>query len=270
MSLSLRPRLCPRCRSSRTKRHGRSHGVQRFFCHTCRRAFNERTGMPAARSRRLAAWHRFRRDFDPHRPLRADARRLGVSLATAWRWRHRCLASLRGRAEAAPPSLAGDVACDILALHTYTGYWSSPPYQPGGPPVGALISLVEVLPPPSIGPAPAAREQVHFAFDFTATQRRLDPILARYISPGSTADTVRGRAHIPPRQRRDHGGGAEEPGVRWAPLRRPKRSSVPAAALRGRFIRWMKRFRGVRLAYLDRYIAAFHAVQAPAALPGAA
>ena len=83
------PRQCPRCKSPRTIRWGRTRGRQRYRCHGCHRTFGPLTGTPLAYSKRLDRWPGFGACMALGLSVRAAARRLGIDKDTAFRWRHR-------------------------------------------------------------------------------------------------------------------------------------------------------------------------------------
>lgn len=82
---------CPRCASPRCGLFMRrdASGRRKLRCLSCRRAFNDLTGTPLARTHLpLAAWHRAARLMLEGEPSCADlSSRLGVKIATAWRVR---------------------------------------------------------------------------------------------------------------------------------------------------------------------------------------
>lgn len=296
------PAACPRCGSPRFKRNGRRPTGQLYFCHVCRRSFTARTGTPFARRRR--AWERqcFRRGFDAIRPLRQDARALGVSVATVWKWRHERLAELVEEEEALP-KLAGAVAVDPLIVSHRHAYWCSPAnwrhtrdprhQRPDGIPPDFLFFLAEVEPPADlthIAGRGTGRRMALFAPETLLSEGELGALLADRLRPGSWADTVRGRLQIlspdpagapgegarvsgrPPSSTglpRGDGGrslrviGVGKSGQRacweWPGQRGQRFSTAPARELRRTFIRWMARFRGVPLYYLNRYATWFNA-----------
>lgn len=68
---------------------------QRFFCHTCWRSFSPTTGTAVAYMKKRATWAEHERAMESTSSLRAMAKRLGVHLTTAFRWRHLHLEGLR-------------------------------------------------------------------------------------------------------------------------------------------------------------------------------
>lgn len=111
MGFSGQPSPCPHCRSRAVQGHGgyrRKDGsqVRRYRCQGCGRTFSQVTGSPAFRLRKRAEWNRMVELLTDYLPLRRVASMLGVSLSTAFRWRHRALAALAQRPR---PQLEGRV-----------------------------------------------------------------------------------------------------------------------------------------------------------------
>lgn len=98
-------RRCPHCRADRVIRWGQARGRQRFRCRACRRTFTEFTGTPLAYvhhpERAVAVLRHLRLGLT----LRRSAARLGIHVATAFRWRHRLI----GRLRALPQGVPGEV-----------------------------------------------------------------------------------------------------------------------------------------------------------------
>lgn len=294
------PRACPRCRSPRFKRNGCRRTGQRYFCHACRRSFNARTGTPLARLRCAQERERFRRGFDAVRPLRQDAQALGVSVATVWKWRHERLAELVEHEEALP-TLTGAVAVDPLVVSDQHAHWCSPAHwshrrepryrRPDGVRPDFLFFLAEVEPPGDIAHLVERgrnRRVVLFAPETLLGEMELGGLLADRLTPGSWADTVRGRLRIlppgPAGATAKDASASEPPSAKGAPCGERGRSlrmigvgksgrracwewphqrgerfhTARARELRRTFIQWMARFRGVRFSYLDRYVAWFN------------
>lgn len=118
------PTRCPRCESQRIKRNGHIGGVQYFYCHHCRRSFNARTGHGQSNIRLRVEYQQFVASFSEVRPLRQDAARLGISVATAWRWRHRVLHCMAQEQAAAGPHLQGEVVVHSWTIDRERSYWS--------------------------------------------------------------------------------------------------------------------------------------------------
>jgi transposase-like protein len=88
---------CPRCGCGRVHRWGRFSGRQRYRCTGCARTFSDLTGTPAAYARKLGLWQRYSACLNESLTVRRSAALLGITSATAFRWRHRLLDALRER-----------------------------------------------------------------------------------------------------------------------------------------------------------------------------
>lgn len=82
---------CPHCQSAHVQRWGREAGIQRYRCCGCQRTFNALTGSPLAGLKCREAWADYAQAMMDGCSLRTAARRAGVHLSTAFRWRHRLL-----------------------------------------------------------------------------------------------------------------------------------------------------------------------------------
>lgn len=87
---------CPRCGNARVHRWGSFSGRQRYRCRGgCGRTFSDLTGTPVSYLKKLTLWPAHARCLADAACLRVVARRLGVHVSTAFRWRHRALDGLR-------------------------------------------------------------------------------------------------------------------------------------------------------------------------------
>ena len=82
---------CGHCGSTHAIGWGRSNGLIRYQCKDCGRTFNALTGTPLAHLRRRDAWLAYAQAIVDRLPLRKAAKRVGIALDTAFRWRHRFL-----------------------------------------------------------------------------------------------------------------------------------------------------------------------------------
>lgn len=111
-------RSCPRCGGRQVALHGgfrmaSGRRVQRYLCRTCRRTFSSNTGTPSYRIRKQENWFAMVELLAENLSLRQVASRLGISLSTAFRWRHRALAVLAAQPRA---QLEGDVSVDVFLV----------------------------------------------------------------------------------------------------------------------------------------------------------
>ena len=88
---------CPHCNHQHVIKWGRSGGLQRYRCKntSCNRTFNPVTGTPLAKLNYRDKWFEYLRCMRDSLTLRVSASRVGIDLTTAFRWRHRFLASAK-------------------------------------------------------------------------------------------------------------------------------------------------------------------------------
>ena len=84
---------CPQCGSRYIGKWGLSAGLQRYRCRNqlCRRTFNALTNTPLSRLRKRSLWQKNLDCMFDGLPLWRVAAQLGISITTAFRWRHRFL-----------------------------------------------------------------------------------------------------------------------------------------------------------------------------------
>ena len=116
---------CPHCASRDVVGWGRSDGLLRFRCKSCRRTFNALTKSPMAHLRKKEKWDAHARAMIEGKSLAKTAELCGVHPTTAFRWRHRFL---RAPASDKPRALRGIVEADeTLVLESFKGRRSDLP-----------------------------------------------------------------------------------------------------------------------------------------------
>lgn len=116
---------CPHCASREIVGWGRSDGLLRYRCKACRRTFNALTKTPLAHLRMKDKWAAQTEAMIEGVSTAKAARRCGLHYTTAFRWRHRFLASLAGDK---PKTLAGIVEGDeTFILESFKGKRSDMP-----------------------------------------------------------------------------------------------------------------------------------------------
>lgn len=100
---------CPRCGSEAVVRNGSNRGLQRYLCCACKRSFNVATGTPLSRLRNKERFLRQGACLAEGLSVRDAAEELGVSVSTAFRWRHRFLQEVVSHQ---PRALAGLLEAD--------------------------------------------------------------------------------------------------------------------------------------------------------------
>ena len=119
---------CPHCAGREVVSWGRSHGLLRFRCKSCRRTFNALTKTPMARLRKKEQWPDHAQAMLEGMSLAKVAERCGVHPTTAFRWRHRFL---RAPSVNKPRTLRGIVEADeTFVLESFKGRWSDLPRGP--------------------------------------------------------------------------------------------------------------------------------------------
>jgi transposase-like protein len=116
---------CPHCASREIVGWGRSDGLLRYRCKSCRRTFNALTKTPMAHLRKKEKWLAHARAMIEGRSLAKTAELCGVHPTTAFRWRHRFL---RAPADDKPRTLNGIVEADeTFILESFKGRRSNLP-----------------------------------------------------------------------------------------------------------------------------------------------
>jgi transposase-like protein len=116
---------CPHCGARDVMLWGRASAIPRYRCKTCRRTFNALTKTPLAHLRMKEKWAAQAGAMIEGVSLAKVAERLDVGETTAFRWRHRFLASL---ADDKPRVLSGIVEGDeTFILESFKGRRSGMP-----------------------------------------------------------------------------------------------------------------------------------------------
>ena len=104
-----RPVACRHCGSSHIVRNGTRNGLQRVVCRDCQRSSNATSGTPLSRLRHKEKFEHYAQCMKARMTLRDTARTVGISLDTAFRWRHRFLLNVRSHQ---PHDIAGLLEVD--------------------------------------------------------------------------------------------------------------------------------------------------------------
>ena len=86
-------RRCPHCGTPGAVSRGRARGLRRYQCKGCKRTFNAATGTPLSGLHRKDRWLTFGASLAEGDTVRESANRCGLGINTAFRWRHRFLAT---------------------------------------------------------------------------------------------------------------------------------------------------------------------------------
>ena len=118
-------RGCPHCAGLKIVAWGRSRGLSRFRCKSCRRTFNALTKTPMAHLHKKERWVDHAEAMIEGKSLAKAAQRCGVHPTTAFRWRHRFLSA---PAADKPGRLNGIVEADeTFILESFKGRRSDLP-----------------------------------------------------------------------------------------------------------------------------------------------
>lgn len=88
---------CPHCKSVDVGTWSKPKPLTRYMCRACVTTFTALTGTPLERLRRRDAWLAYGQALADGISLRKAAKRCGIVLDTAFRWRHRFLESAKSR-----------------------------------------------------------------------------------------------------------------------------------------------------------------------------
>lgn len=86
---------CPHCGSKKYKKHGIEKGSQRYYCRSCKRAFNEFTGTWVNGLHKKELIIPYLKHMENEDSLDKIKESLNINKKTAFDWRHKILSSLR-------------------------------------------------------------------------------------------------------------------------------------------------------------------------------
>ena len=92
-------RTCPHCGAHGAVANGKSRGLQRYLCRSCNRTFGAVTGTPMNGPHRKELWLTYGEYLANGDTLAVAAKRYGIAVNTAFRWRHRSLAGINTSTE---------------------------------------------------------------------------------------------------------------------------------------------------------------------------
>ena len=87
-------RTCPRCGTRGSKANGKSQGLQRYLCRSCNRTFGATTGTSMNGLHHKELWLTYSECLANGDTIATAAKRCGIAVSTAFRWRHRFLAGI--------------------------------------------------------------------------------------------------------------------------------------------------------------------------------
>jgi transposase-like protein len=89
------PTVCPSCKSNRFKKNGTYKGNQRYQCKTCGKHYRQSTNSSTHGIHNKNLVSLYIQCMEQGLSLRKTAKEIGISLNTAFRWRHKLLSHLQ-------------------------------------------------------------------------------------------------------------------------------------------------------------------------------
>lgn len=92
--------FCPHCGEKQIKKNGHKNGVQRYLCFSCRKTFNITTNTILSSTKKdISVWNDYIDCMMNGLSIRKSAEKCGISVITAFEWRHKILDALQNMAE---------------------------------------------------------------------------------------------------------------------------------------------------------------------------
>lgn len=90
------PESCPHCSSNNFIKHSKFHNRPRYMCKNCNRTFTMLTGTPIHGLKKQSLWIDYYKSMieDGFLPLNKMKKKFGISIQTAFDWRHKTLSAL--------------------------------------------------------------------------------------------------------------------------------------------------------------------------------
>jgi transposase-like protein len=241
---------CPHCHNHDVVRWGQASDLPRYRCKACSRTFNALTKTPLANLRMKDKWAAQAEAMIDGVSTAKAALRCGVHYTTAFRWRHRFLASLAGDK---PKTLAGIVEGDeTFILESFKGRRADMPRKSrkrGGKSAKRGLSAEQI-------PVIVARDRQGATTD--AVLAKLDrasiaEALAGVVTPANEFCCDGGTAIV---------AFARRAGIAAHVLPRPGKPNPKSPdfhlnnvnAYHGRLKEWLRRFHGVATKNLPNYL----------------
>lgn len=263
---------CVHCGHSRVWGHGRtSRGHKRFICTNCSRTFTLHTGKRLHRIRLREERIRFARLVMLGHSVRQDARILGISPSTVWRWRHEWMRRQEIRAQNRPRHFQDKAVLirhQLLNGRTFWGQLSNRQWAERHQ-LDYLDLIVrsqhDSFPAPAIHFTVSTPEPSGSAPSFSVIAEQAPTAALDALDFATEAYALEG-SWLVPLSAEDLIGGIEKGStgaIRWEGRGSPLYAECRATqGLQLMFCRWMARFRGVAVKHLGRYVAWFEAALA--------
>ena len=111
--------VCPHCHNDDIIKHGKTNKQQRYRCKSCERTFTDFTGTPIEQIMKKKEFFHSLQCMLEGKSLPETAKEIGVSIPTAFDWRHKVLSALKSKKN---DKLAGVVEVDdTYFLHSEKG-----------------------------------------------------------------------------------------------------------------------------------------------------
>ena len=87
---------CPHCDSKLFVKNGKRGELQKYRCKSCCKIFSSRTGTPLHKIKKLDKFEAYKAlMFEGYLPLKRIAAKVGISIQTAFDWRHKILSGIK-------------------------------------------------------------------------------------------------------------------------------------------------------------------------------
>lgn len=91
---------CPHCESKLFVKNGKRGDLQKYRCKSCCKVFTSRTGTPFHKIKKLDKFEAYKAlMLDGYLPLKKIATKIGISIQTAFDWRHKILSGIANDSE---------------------------------------------------------------------------------------------------------------------------------------------------------------------------
>jgi transposase-like protein len=240
--------VCPHCQSANVGSWGRSCGLKRYRCRDCRKSFNALTGTPLARLHKRGAWKTYAQAIADSASVRKAAQRTGLSVPTAFRWRHRFLSLAKAnKAEAVSGIVEAD---ETFFLRSFKGArrMSRTPRKRGGKASKRGLSDEQVPVLVLRDRSGATADGVLESLKVAEFYRVLTPVVAK--DTVLVSDGARAYASFAT----ENGMGYEALDASKGERRRGIFHIQNVNAYHSRLKAWMRRFNGVATKYLPSYL----------------
>jgi len=248
-------RRCPHCSADRVIKHGTANGLQRYKCRDCGKTFCALTGTPLNHLAKRGKWLGYAACLRDGLTLQEASERVGISIGTAFRWRHRFLSMPRFQMAQALGGIAEtDETYFLRSCKGQRKHLDRPPRKRGGMAGKRGLSDEQV-------PVLVARDRSGATADFILEVDDSDHIVQklRPILPKDAILCTEGNSVMMAAGRKL---GVEHHAVNVAAGRRVDGPwhVQNVNSYHSRLKDWIRHFRGVATKYLTTYLGWFRAI----------